>query len=80
MKFKLFLGNACWKCDQMTYDKCSSEGTLEVCEKGDKDCCFVEIRETAQSLQQLCTGCKSKNACKNLQVCLPIKEKIETSN
>lgn len=60
-------GNACWKCDQMTYDKCSSEGYLEVCEKGDKDCCFVEIRETAQSLQQLCTGCKDKNACENLR-------------
>jgi len=61
------LGTSCWKCDQMTYADCSAKGDLEKCEKGDKDCCFVEVRETAQSLQQLCTGCKSRNACENLR-------------
>jgi len=61
------LGTSCWKCDQMTYMDCSVKGDLEKCEKGDKDCCFVEVRETAQSLQQLCTGCKSRKACENLR-------------
>lgn len=60
-------GDTCWKCDQMTHAKCSSEGTPEKCQKGDKDCCFIEVRETAQQLQQLCTGCKSKDACTNLR-------------
>lgn len=60
-------GSSCWKCDQMTYASCASEGDIELCQKGDKDCCFVEIRETAQQLQQLCTGCKDKVACENLR-------------
>lgn len=51
----------------MTYADCSALGDIEACEKGDKDCCFVEIREQAQQLQQLCTGCKSRNACENLR-------------
>ena len=51
----------------MTHTACSSEGEIEICEKGDKDCCFIEVRETAQKLQQLCTGCKSRDACENLR-------------
>ena len=35
--------NHCWKCDQMTYSKCSLEGKMEKCPKGDRDCCFVEV-------------------------------------
>jgi hypothetical protein len=60
-------GDSCWKCDQMTYADCAAKGRIETCQKGDKNCCFIEIRETAQQLQQLCTGCKSKNACENLR-------------
>merc|ERR1712176_859006 len=44
-----------------------TKGELQTCPKGDKDCCFVEVRETRQKLQQLCTGCKDKNACVNLR-------------
>lgn len=62
-----YRGQACWKCDQMTHTACSSEGEIEICEKGDRDCCFIEVRETAQKLQQLCTGCKSRDACENLR-------------
>jgi len=60
-------GSSCWKCDQMTYNDCAVKGEIQTCPKGDKDCCFVEVRETAQKLQQLCTGCKDKNACENLR-------------
>jgi len=60
-------GDSCWKCDQMSYADCAAKGDIEKCQKGDKDCCFVEIRETAQQLQQLCTGCKSRVACENLR-------------
>jgi len=58
-------GNNCWKCDQMTYALCASEGSYKTCELGDEDCCFVEIRTTGQKLQQLCTGCKDKTACQD---------------
>lgn len=60
-------GDSCWKCDQMTHTECSTDGRPETCTKGDKDCCFIEVRETAQKLQQLCMGCKSKDACGNLK-------------
>lgn len=56
-------GNNCWKCDQMTYALCASEGSYKTCELGDSDCCFAEIRTTGQKLQQLCTGCKDATAC-----------------
>ena len=36
-------GSSCWKCDQMTYANCAAEGDIELCQKGDKDCCFVEV-------------------------------------
>ena len=60
------VGMSCWKCDAMTYASCASNGRYEECQPGDLDCCFVEVREKYQSLQQLCTGCKAKNACENL--------------
>jgi hypothetical protein len=60
-------GEVCWKCDQMTYTGCASQGHFEVCELGDVDCCFVEIREKYQGLQQLCTGCKDATACEDNQ-------------
>lgn len=60
-------GYSCWKCDQMTMSDCSTKGRLETCSKGDRDCCFVEVREQHQKLQQLCTGCKDKVACENLR-------------
>jgi hypothetical protein len=56
-------GTSCWKCDAMTYATCASGGRMELCPSGDFDCCFVEIRETNQQLQQLCTGCKDETAC-----------------
>lgn len=55
----------CWKCDAMTYATCASSGGYEDCPLGDQDCCFVEIREEYQALQQLCTGCKDKRACED---------------
>jgi len=58
-------GTKCWKCDAMTYATCASSGSWQTCPKGDEDCCFVEIREQEQKLQQLCTGCKDKTACED---------------
>lgn len=55
--------NHCWKCDAMTYATCASGGSYQTCPLGDLDCCFVEIREEYQQLQQLCTGCKDSRAC-----------------
>lgn len=55
----------CWKCDAMSFTDCASQGDYEPCPLGDQDCCFVEIRETKQKLQQLCTGCKHKQACED---------------
>ena len=60
-------GDSCWKCDEMSFTNCATNGAPELCKNGDKDCCFVEVRETKQALQQLCTGCKSKNSCENLR-------------
>merc|ERR1712176_163424 len=71
----VFQGDSCWKCDQMNYSDCASKGRIETCTKGDKDCCFVEVRETRQKLQQLCTGCKDKKACLTLR-----DENFVTSN
>lgn len=63
----------CWKCDAMTYGQCAAQGSFELC-AGDTDTttgqaavCFLELRETNQQLQQLCTGCKDVNACNNLK-------------
>merc|ERR1712176_571115 len=58
-------GIKCWKCDAMSYATCASAGSWQTCPLGDKDCCFVEIREQEQKLQQLCTGCKDKTACED---------------
>lgn len=58
-------GQKCWKCDAMTYASCASTGYYETCPLGDLDCCFVEVREQQQQLQQLCTGCKDKTACED---------------
>lgn len=60
-------GTSCWKCDEMTYTTCASGGEYTFCESGDKDCCFVEVRETSQQLQQLCTGCKDATACMDMK-------------
>jgi len=60
-------GTSCWKCDAMGFGKCAAEGQMEECRLGDFDCCFVEIRVTEKKLQQLCTGCKDKTACKDNQ-------------
>merc|ERR1739838_68435 len=60
-------GGTCWKCDQMTYANCATLGSYETCEAGDRDCCFVEIREQNQKLAQLCTGCKDATACMDNQ-------------
>jgi len=58
-------GIQCWKCDAMTYEMCATEGRFQVCPLGDKDCCFIEVREKKQKLMQLCTGCKAKRACED---------------
>lgn len=51
----------------MTYANCASGGEMEECHDGDEDCCFVEVRETQGSLQQLCTGCKDRTACEDMK-------------
>jgi hypothetical protein len=60
-------GGSCWKCDQMSFATCASNGVVEHCHDGDEDCCFVEIREKKQNLHQLCTGCKDATACMDNQ-------------
>lgn len=55
----------CWKCDAMDYTTCATYGKWQYCELGDKDCCFVEVRQSHRKLQQLCTGCKAKRACED---------------
>jgi hypothetical protein len=60
-------GGWCWKCDAMNYVDCAATGWYEECGLGEKDCCFVEIREMYGDLKQLCTGCKQTNACENLR-------------
>jgi len=66
-------GNGCWKCDAMSFAQCAGEGSFETCASdpdtttGSEAVCFLELRETNQQLQQLCTGCKSANACETLK-------------
>ena len=59
--------SSCWKCDQMSFNECAAQGHYEECTLGDKDCCFIEVRTKHQNLQQLCTGCKAKQACMDNQ-------------
>ena len=65
--------SGCWKCDAMTFGQCAVQGSFETCASdsdtttGRDAVCFLEMRETNQKLQQLCTGCKSANACANLK-------------
>lgn len=64
-------GEGCWKCDAMTFASCATSGEWTQCSPdqyaGDYGVCFLELRETNQLLTQLCTGCKSRNACYNLR-------------
>ena len=64
-------GEGCWKCDAMTFSSCATSGQWQQCSPdqtaGDYGVCFLELRETNQLLTQLCTGCKSRNACYNLR-------------
>ena len=64
-------GEGCWKCDAMTFASCATSGQWQQCSPdqtaGDYGVCFLELRETNQLLTQLCTGCKSRNACYNLR-------------
>jgi len=65
------VGEGCWKCDAMTFATCATAGQWQQCSPdqtdGDFGVCFLELRETNQLLTQLCTGCKSRNACYNLR-------------
>ena len=64
-------GEGCWKCDAMTFATCATQGYWQQCSPdqtaGDYGVCFLELRETNQLMTQLCTGCKSRNACYNLR-------------
>ena len=64
-------GEGCWKCDAMTFATCATQGQWQQCSPdqtaGDYGVCFLELRETNQLMTQLCTGCKSRNACYNLR-------------
>jgi len=51
----------------MSYADCASQGEYHICEQGDRDCCFIEVREKYGQLRQLCTGCKARVACENLR-------------
>lgn len=57
----------------MSFAQCAALGEFEYCASdsdtttGRDAVCFLELRETNQQLQQLCTGCKSRNACENLK-------------
>ena len=65
--------SGCWKCDAMSFAQCAGDGYFETCASdsdtttGRDAVCFLELRETDQRLQQLCTGCKSRNACDTLK-------------
>jgi hypothetical protein len=57
----------CWHCDASTFAECASGGYYKACQSGDYDCCFLELREVSDNLKQLCTGCKSHQACYDLK-------------
>lgn len=67
-------GNGCWKCDAMSYAQCAGQGSFEICASdpdtttGRDAVCFLELRESNNRLRQLCTGCKSRNACDTLKL------------
>lgn len=58
---------SCWKCDEMSYDDCATNGYYVKCGLGEHESCFYEMREVTGQLTQLCTGCKETKACENLQ-------------
>lgn len=60
-------GQVCWHCDQESFADCATLGEYRTCSMGEEDCCFVELRETKDKLQSVCTGCKQKNACYDLK-------------
>lgn len=64
-------GEGCWKCDQMSFATCATNGEFTDCSadqsNGDYGVCFIEMRENFQKLTQLCTGCKDANACNDLK-------------
>merc|ERR1712037_415035 len=60
----------CIKCDVMDVSTCVASSTnIEACDHG--DVCFLEVRRnkprTGTVLTQLCTGCKSAQACFDLK-------------
>lgn len=60
----------CLKCDVMDITQCTTANAVaEKCDHG--DVCFLEIRRnkprTGNSLTQICTGCKSPQACFDLK-------------
>lgn len=64
-------GDGCWKCDAMTFASCATSGYFQTCSpdqtNGDNGVCFLELRETNQYMQQLCTGCKDRQSCYDLR-------------
>jgi hypothetical protein len=60
-------GYVCWHCDADSFANCALHGEYRTCSLGEKDCCFVELRETKDKLQQICTGCKAYQACHDLK-------------
>lgn len=64
---KFDLGFDCWKCDRMSFEQCAIQGEWNACPAGDYNVCFMELRETENNIQQVCTGCKDGMACENLR-------------
>jgi hypothetical protein len=60
-------GEVCWHCDAESFSDCATMGYYKTCSAGEHDCCFVELRETKDKLQTICTGCKAYQACYDLK-------------
>merc|ERR1712210_330267 len=61
----------CWHCDAMSFEECEAKGMEKTCHPNEGSC-FLEIRERRQNghagpFMQICMGCKSKDACDNMQ-------------
>jgi len=51
----------CWTCDASSFLGCAQSGRFETCPTN--SVCFVEMREEAQQLVSISTGCQNQFAC-----------------
>lgn len=58
----------CWTCNGSSMSECSSTGRFETCgDSKDNNNCFMEIRRKESGKIRISSGCKSQEACKNMQ-------------